>query len=137
MDFCIKDYSDTYAIQRIACHTRSGGPHGLHLECLSDAMKSKDTCLTSVALSGQRKQDVGDAERLFSKSVADFLRTQGHHEEAAYIQTVCDWHIATDGRGVSQLTRSKYNYKMLNYTLDELMPWNEQTYDFSLLEVNQ
>ena len=44
---------------------------------------------------------------------------------------------ASDGRGVSQLDRCKYNYQMLNYILDELMPWHRRSYDFSRLEVNQ
>ena len=123
--------------QRIACHTRSGGPAGLHLECLEEAMKSPETCLTSVALTGVRKQDVGDAERIFSKSVANFLSNRGHSKEAKYIRTVSNWHISSDGRGISQLLRSKYNYQMMNYILDELLPWYKDTYDFSLLEVNQ
>ena len=85
-------------------------------------MESKETCLTYVALSGQRKQDVDDAERLFSKSVAEFLQKEGHAKETNHIQTICNWHIASDKRGVQQRTRSKYNYNMLNYILDELMP---------------
>lgn len=61
---------------------------------------------------------------------------KGIHIEAAYIETVFNWHVASDSRGASQLTRSKYNYKMLNFILDELMPWHEHMYDFSLLKVN-
>lgn len=124
-------------MQRIACHTRSGGPKGLHLECLTEAMQSSDTCLTSVALSGIRKQDVGDAEKFFSKSVADYLAKQGHAKEANYIQVICNWHIASDGRGVSQLQRARYNYQLMKYILDELMPWHKDSYDFIQLEVNQ
>ena len=100
-------------------------------------MLSPDTCLTYVALSGLRKQDVKDAERIFSKSVATFLKDKGHVNEAHYIQTVCNWHVASDGRGISQLKRCQFNYEMMNYILDELMPWHRQIYDLSQLEVNQ
>lgn len=30
-----------------------------------------------------------------------------------------------------------YNYKMLNFLLDDLMPWHHEIYDFSTLEVNR
>ena len=60
-------------------------------------MKFKETCLTSVALSGQRKRD---AETLFSKSVAEFLQNEGH-AKANYIRTSCNWHIPSDGCGES------------------------------------
>ena len=49
------------------------------------------------SLSGQRKRD---AETLFSKSVAEFLQNEGH-AKANYIKTSCNWHIASDGCGVS------------------------------------
>ena len=123
--------------QRIASHTRSGGPEGCHLERLQEAMESPETCLTYVALSGQKKQKVEDAERIFSKSVAQYLRQRGYTNEVVYVQTVCNWHVASDGRAISQLKRCKYNYEMLQYVLDELMPWHRQSYDFSYLEVNQ
>ena len=48
-------------------------------------MESPDTSLTYVALSGQRKQNVEDAERMFSKSVVKFLRERGYHAEALYV----------------------------------------------------
>ena len=60
-------------------------------------MESPETCLTYVALSGQRKQNIEDAERIFSKSVAQYLRQRGYTNEAVYVQTVCNWHVASDG----------------------------------------
>ena len=39
--------------------------------------------------------------------------------------------------GLSECTRSRFNYHFLNLLLDELMPWHTETYDFSLLEVNR
>ena len=69
--------------------------------------------------------------------MAKFLFDKGYVNEALFIQTVYQWHVASDGRGVSQLQRCKYNYAILNYLLDELMPWHNELYDFSTLEVNQ
>jgi len=40
-------------------------------------------------------------------------------------------------RGLSQLQRCHFNYQMLNYILDDWMPWYKRCYDFSLLEVNR
>ena len=97
------------------------------MERLQEAMESPETCLTYVALSGQRKQNVEDAERIFSKSVAQYLRQRGYTNKAVYVQTVCNWHVASDGRGISQLKRCKYNYEMLQYVLDESMPWHRQS----------
>ena len=73
-----------------------------------------------------KEANIEDAERIFSNSVAQYLRQRGYTNEAVYVQTVCNWHVASDGRGISQLKRSKYNYEMLQYVLDELMPWHRQ-----------
>lgn len=100
-------------------------------------MHSKDTVLTYTALGGKRKQDVGDAERLLSLSVAEFLNSKGYKRESNYFLTIHNWHMASDGRGLSQLQRCRYNYAMLNLILSELMPWHVTTYDFSKLDVNR
>ena len=42
-----------------------------------------------------------------------------------------------DVRSLSQLQRFKANYQMINYILDEWMPWHQHTYDESLLELNR
>ena len=57
--------------------------------------------------------------------------------EAKYIKTIWNWRRACDERGLSECTRSRFNYHFLNLLLDELMPWHTETYDFSLLEVNR
>ena len=54
--------------------------------------------------------------------------------EADYTEMVLNWR-SSDERGLSQLMGMKYNYEMLNFLLDELMPWHRQQYDFSTLEV--
>ena len=53
------------------------------------------------------------------------------------MRVIANWHEASDGRGVSQLERSRKNYDMLNYILDDLMPWHTQSYDLSLLDINR
>ena len=78
-----------------------------------------------------------DAERLFSPKLLDFMEKNMYTYEASYIRAVLGWREACDQRGISELDRCRYNYKMLNFMLDELMPWHKQSYDFSLLEVNR
>ena len=67
------------------------------------------------------------------------MEWKSYNEEANYIRAVLDWRRARahDERGLSELQRCRNNYKILNYILDELMPWHQIKYDFSLLEVNR
>ena len=51
------------------------------------------------------------------------------------VQVINNWHRANDERGLMDEERSYYS--MLNYIMDELMPWHNVVYDLSLLEVNQ
>ena len=78
-----------------------------------------------------------DAERLLSYHVMQSLQRQGYKREAEYVEVVVKWHNATDGRGLSQLKRCKYNYEMLNYILDKWMPWHKNSYDFSLIDIDR
>jgi hypothetical protein len=95
--------------------------------------------LTQIALQGLRKQSVPDAELLLSHRVADFLLEQGNQytPEAQYVKVIADYHEAWDGRGLTQLQRCRNNYAMLNYILDEWMPWHNEIYDFRLIDVNR
>ena len=76
-----------------------------------------------------------DVERLFGSQLLAFMKEKQYVVEAEYIEAVLGWRRACDERGLSELRR--YNYKFLNYILDELMPWHWVNYDFSLLEVNR
>ena len=124
-------------MQRIASHTRSGGPNNIKLERFAEALSDLSSGLTYPALVGSRKQSVVDAERLFRPQLSKFMTKKGYNVEARYIDTVLNWRRAGDERGVPSLLRSKYNYQMLNMMLDELMPWHNHTYNFALLEVNR
>ena len=96
-----------------------------------------DLGLTHAVLSGLRKQSVPDAERLLSYRMAQYMDRHNHAEEATYINHIARWHEASDGRGLKQLERSKANHEMLNYILDEWMPWHREQYDFSTIDVNK
>ena len=109
----------------------------MHLERFVEALSDPSSNLTYYALSGARKQSVQDAERLLSPEVAEFMDKKGYMTEAVYIRAVANWRRSCDERGLSELQRCRYNYHLLNYILNDLMPWHTQFYDFSLLEVNR
>lgn len=121
----------------MAGHTRNGGPDKLHLERYLEALQDPSTKLTYTAFVGSNKQSVPDAERLFSNELSLFMRSKGYNYEAEYIETICNWRSACDQRGLTELQRCKFNYKFLNFLLDEYMPWHRDSYDFGLLEVNR
>ena len=102
-----------------------------------EALNDKESGLTYPALVGLRKQSVEDAERLFSPNLLTFMEKKGYTCEANYIRDVLGWRRACDERGLSELQRCHFNYNMLNYVLEEWMPWYHQIYDFRLLEVNR
>ena len=103
-----------------------------YVEALSDASSG----LTYPVLVGSRKQSVLDAERLFSPSLALFMEKNKYDFEANYIKILWNWRRSCDERGLTELQRCRYNYELLNYVLDELIPWHNR-YDFSTLEVNR
>ena len=124
--------------QRIANHTRSGGPAKLQLDRFIEALSDPSSNLTYPSVTGSRKQNVVDAERLFNPDVVAFMRKKGYTFEMNFLETIWNWRRACDERGLSELQRCKFNYKFLVMILDELIPWHkEEGYDISLLEVNQ
>lgn len=126
-----------HLLKRIANHLREGGYDALSYEAFSVVLADPLSGLTHAALVGKRKQSVKDAERLFSYHVCDSLRRHGYHTEADYVRIVAQWHEASDGRGLSQLQRCKYNYEMLNFILDEWMRWYTDKYDFTTIDINR
>lgn len=52
---------------------------------------------------------------------------------------LANWRRSIDERGLSELKRSQHQYELLDFILDDLMPWHKEKggYDFSLLEVNR
>lgn len=113
-----------------------GGPERLQVQRFCEAAHDPATGLTYSALTGVKKQSVGDVERLFSSEVAGFMERKKYTYEANYIRTIHNWRRATDERGLTQQERSEFSKKMLNMVLDELIPWHREL-DYSTLEVNR
>lgn len=126
-----------HLFRRMAKSVREGKDPKLNFEAFNDALHDPESGLTYAALTGKRKQSLKDAERLLSYHVADSLRRKGHEQEANHVKIIANWHEASDGRGLSQLQRSQYNYQMLNYVLDDWMPWHHENYDFSTIDINR
>ena len=63
-----------------------------------------------------------DAERLFNPKLAAFMEKKGYTFEGNYISVIWKWHGASDERSLSSLQRSRFNYKLLNLILEDLMP---------------
>ena len=84
-----------------------------------------------LAITGQRKQSVEDAERLLSSDMADYMNKKGFQFESRYIRALANWRRAHDERGLSELQRCHYNYQLLNFIFDELIPWHKELYDFT------
>ena len=133
---CLMGYS---IFQRIGQSLRHGGPHNIHLERFEEALHDTAAGLTYPALSGICKQSVEDVERLFSPSLVLWMENKGYHHEAEYLKHVRNWRRASDERGLTDDQRSEFNAGLLNYILDDLMPWHKEDglRDFSLLEVNR
>jgi len=79
--------------------------------------------LTYPALVGSRKQSVQDAERLFSPSLLQYMKKNGHSYEARYIEVILGWRQASSQCALSELERCRRNYDLLNFILEELIPW--------------
>jgi hypothetical protein len=126
-----------HVFKRIGQHTRMGGPSEFQLQLLCKAARDATTNLTYAALTGQRKQSIGDVERLFNPKVAEFMEKNGHFFEARYLRVIHNWRRAVDERGLTQVQRSEFCKDFLLLVLDELMPWHGEKYDFSTLEVNR
>ena len=107
------------------------------MERYKEALADRKAGLTLPALTGERKQSVKDAERLFNGNLQEWFKLNGYYEEEKYVTVVRNWHRSADERWLSELQRSRFNYEMLNYILDDWMPWYRHCYDFSLLEVNR
>lgn len=107
------------------------------MERFEEALYDENTQFTYAALTGQRKQSIRDVEVLFSENVEQFMKRKSYTYEEKYVQIIRQWRLACDQRGLSELERCRYNYKLLSMILEELMPWHKEIYDFSTLEVTR
>ena len=109
----------------------------MNLERFTEALYDESSGLTYPAITGQRKHSVQDAEILFSRGVEQFMLKHDYTYEAKYVRIICNWRRACDERRLSSIQRCQFNYEMLQFILDDLMPWHREQFDFSLLEVNR
>ena len=109
------------------------------MERFEEALHDTSSGLTYSALSGVRKQSVQDVDRLFGESLIQWMEKKDYLVEAKYLRVIRNWRRASDERGLSNEQRSNFNNELLDYILDELMPWHkdEGFRDFSLMEVNR
>lgn len=126
-----------HVFRRAAKAIRQGNNEELDYEAFDKALADPKSGLTHAALLGKRKQSNVDAERLLSVLVAKSLEEHGYQTEAAFVRVLANWHEASDGRGLTQLQRCRYNYEMLNIILDGWMPWHKDQYDLSNLDINR
>jgi hypothetical protein len=106
-------------------------------EAFDKAMMDPRAGLSHAALTGQRPQSVEDVEKLLSYHVAASMQHNGYDMEADYVSTIAALHEASDGRGIPQLQRCKANHKLLNYIVDDFMPWHKDYYEFTYIDVNR
>ena len=104
-----------------------------------EAVYDEEAKLSYHALIGSCKQSVSDVEQVFSSRVLQFFERKGYTLEAEYVRIIRNWRRACDERGLTDEERSTYNQQLLDYILDELMPWHsdKEMKDYSLLEVTQ
>ncbi len=124
-----------HVLKRITECLRSGSIPNVDLCCFRDALCDSSTGLTYEALTGKQKQSVPHCEQIFSKGVLEYLKRKGHKSEARFVEVVRNWHKASDGRGISEEMRSRYNNEMLNYLLEDWMPWWWYDRNFATLDV--
>ena len=111
----------------------------MRLERFMEAVTDPEVQLSYHAMIGTRKQSVTDVEQIFSRSVLEFMERKKYDIEAKYVRVIRNWRRACDERGLSHEQRSAFNSDLIEYILDELMPWHKEEgmKDFSTFEVNQ
>ena len=101
-----------------------------------EAVQDPEVQLSYHAMIGTRKQSVSDVEQIFSLSVLNFMERKNYEFEVRYVKIIRNWRRSCDERGLSDDERSRFNQDLIEYILEELIPWYKQS-DYSTLEVNQ
>ena len=102
-------YVHMHCIKKMANCTRQGGPKTVKFERYVEAIQEKRQSKKNwphLPRSGWASQvcaRCGDAERMFSLPLAEFMDRKGYTEEAKYIYAVNGWRRAADERGLSSL----------------------------------
>ena len=104
------------------------------------AMNGPHTGLMYTSLTGKGKQSVPDAEKLLSTAVADWCKKNKYKKEERVVEIIANWHKASDGRGLTEETRKRYNLAMLDFLLEDWIPCyplNSEKRDYSTLDTNR
>ena len=126
-----------HLLKRIVSRLRGGHIPGINLMHFKDALHDATTGLTYEALTGKNKQSVPDCERLINPGVIEFLEKNGHTTDACIVKRIHNWHKAVDGRGLSETERSSHCRAMLEWLLDDWMPWFRYQPDYKTIDVNR
>jgi hypothetical protein len=126
-----------HVLKRITACTRAGSIPNVDLRAFAECLNSPNSGLTYTALTGQHKQSVPDCEKMFSRGVLQFMVDNSYQEEARFVSLVRNWHKSSDGRGLTEGTRREYNLAMLDFILEDWMPWYWFLRDYSVMDVNR
>ena len=126
-----------HVVKRIAGCCRMGQFPKVDLSIVVQTMHACHTGLIYTALPGNRKQSISDVETLYSRAVANWCKDNGFPEEVRVAEIIANWHKASDGRGLDEETRKKYNLAMLDFLLEDWMPWYQENKDYSTLDPNR
>lgn len=126
-----------HVLKRITSCARAGTIPSIGLQYFRDALHDENSGMTYEALTGKRKQSVPDCEKFFSIGVLKFLQNNNHKNEARVVEIILNWHKANDGRGLSEEERRKYNLALLDWILEDWMPWYWYCRDYSTMDVNR
>ena len=126
-----------YLLKRIVSGLRGGHIPGIDLMHFKDALHDTTTGLTYEALTGNNKQSVPDCERLINPGVIAFFEKKGHTANAHIVKRLHNWHKAVDGRGLSESERSAHCLAMIEWLLDDWMPWFCDQPDYKTIDVNR
>ena len=96
----------------------------MRLERFVEAVEAPESGLTHTALVGSHKQSVEDVERLFGFALIEFMEEKQYNSEAKYLKVIRNWRRAVDERGLPDATRQIFNKELLDFILDDLMPWH-------------
>ena len=61
------------------------------------------------------------------------MKNKGYNAETKFLQVVRNWRRTVDDRGLSDEQRHTFNMDLMEYILDDLMPWHRDNLDYSLL----
>ena len=84
-----------------------------------EALQDPDTHLTLPALTGIRKQNVQDIERLFGNS----MERKRYEPEVMFLRAVRNWRRAIDERRLEEIQRQQFLHEFKVYVCEDLMPW--------------